>query len=495
MKLMHFKDYARNLNKRTMATEKIAPSSSDISRPRTQTASRDDGTNEQRTCGWCGYSPTHPKRDCPANDKMCSQCKKKGHFKAVCRQKPTKAVRQVNVGYEQCDSLYLGSVSSTLTDRKTSRKDFEVEVEMCDRPIRFFIDSGADITVIPAKLYDPRRMPKLQRPSRELIAHGGSKLEVEGQFTTKLRYKALTTTEEVYVISTNESPLLGREAALELALIQCIKNVTKQDYCKRYSHMFQGLGLVKGPPYTIKLKTDKHPKPLKAPRRIPYPLRDKVKDELDRMESMGVIRRVNEPTERCAGMVLTVKPGGELRICVDDVDLNEALVSDRTILPTVEECLGRLAGATVFTKLDAKNLFWQAALSEESQLLTTFITPWGRYCFQRLPFGIKCAPEYFHATMKRILENKPAEPLQDDIIIGGKDQEEHDRKLEIVMSALHDNGVKLNRNKCELAKQELKFLGHIVSANGVRPDPKKVEAIEQYSMPTNKQELLRYLGM
>ena len=121
------------------------------------------------------------------------------------------------------------------------------------------------------------------------------------------------------------------------------------------------------------------------------------------MESMGVISKVDEPTPWCAGMVVVLKTNGKVRICVDLKPLNENVLREVHPLPKVDETLAQLAGAKVFTKLDANSGFWQIPLAESSRLLTSFITPIGRYQFNKLPFGISSAPEHFQKRMSAIL--------------------------------------------------------------------------------------------
>ena len=134
------------------------------------------------------------------------------------------------------------------------------------------------------------------------------------------------------------------------------------------------------------------PHSLFTPRNIPIPLRGKVEEELLRMEAAGVISRVDEPTPWCAGMVVVPKKSGAVRICVDLKPLNESVLREVHPMPKVDETLASLAGATVFSKLDANSGFWQIPLAEASRPLTTFITPFGRFCFNKLPFGISSAP-------------------------------------------------------------------------------------------------------
>lgn len=180
-------------------------------------------------------------------------------------------------------------------------------------------------------------------------------------------------------------------------------------------------------------------------------MKDQVKDELDRMEAMGVIRKMEEPTEWCAGMVVVPKPIKKPCICVDLTRLNDSVCRERHILPAVDETLAQLEGAKVFSKLDVTSGFWQVPLHEESQPLTTFINPFGRYCFQRLPFGISSAPEHFQLRISQIITGaKGALCHADDILVYGKDRAEHDERLQEVLKRCEKAGLTLNE-KCEFS--------------------------------------------
>ena len=123
------------------------------------------------------------------------------------------------------------------------------------------------------------------------------------------------------------------------------------------------------------------------------PLYQETKAEIERMLENGVISPVDEPTEWCAPMVVTPKANNKVRVCVDLTKLNNFVQRENHPLPSVDTTLGKLAGAKYFTKLDANSGFWQIKLSEGSKKLTTFITPWGRYCFNVLPYGISSGSE------------------------------------------------------------------------------------------------------
>ena len=214
------------------------------------------------------------------------------------------------------------------------------------------------------------------------------------------------------------------------------------------------------------------------------------------MEAMGVIEKVTEPTPWVAGMVVVPKKSGSIRICVDLKPLNESVQREVHPIPKVDETLAQLAGAKVFSKLDANSGFWQIPLEEKSKLLTTFVTPFGRYCFNKLPFGISSAPELFQRRMNTILEGLEGYvDLIDDLLIYGKDQAEHDARLHAALKRLADANVTLNQDKCAFSQRSINFLGHVIDEQGIRADPEKTAAIAKMEVPQNITDLRRFMGM
>ena len=253
-------------------------------------------------------------------------------------------------------------------------------------------------------------------------------LPVKGQFKATLKYGDREVTEDIYVVRRLRRALLGRPAIESLGLLCRVNAVqSKSELKQRFLKLFNGLGKLEGE-YRIQLRTDARPFALTTPRRVAIPMLPKVRAELERMERLGVVRRVQEPTEWCSGIVVVPKPGGKVHICVDLTHLNESMCRERHLLPAVEQTLAQLAGAQVFTKLDANSGFWQIPLANESALLTTFITPFERFCFNRLPFGITSAPEHFQRCMTELLTNIDGVVcLMDDILVHGRSPEEHDK--------------------------------------------------------------------
>ena len=186
------------------------------------------------------------------------------------------------------------------------------------------------------------------------------------------------------------------------------------------------------------------------------------------MEVTGVIVRV-EPNYWCAPMVVVTKKD-DVRICVDLTKLNESVRCERHEMPSVEYTIGQLSDAILFSKLVANSGFWQFPLADESALLTTFITPFGRFCFKLLPFGISSAPEHFHRRMSAILEGIDGVLCQiDDILIFGATQNQHDERIREVLRRLQNENVTLNAKKCQFSVQEVKFMGQTINESGNQP--------------------------
>ena len=452
-------------------------------------------------CTRCGKRQHAGKQQCPARDVTCRKCHKRGHFQAMCRTKALKVVSTT----EQEDTDSVDSFVGAITESKsleiptisTGTEPWMVTILLNTYPVSFQIDTGADVSVIPENLYKKLQAPLLEPTKRSLIGPNQAKLKVRGQFTGTLSHNSKTVQEVVYVVKGLRKALIGRPAIIALQLVSRINAIdsVRQGIISKFPTLFKGLGTIEGE-YNIVLKDDARPYALVTPRRIPLPLKSQVEQELQRMEKLGVVRRVDTPTEWCAGMVVVPKGNNKVRICVDLTKLNKNVCRERHILPSVEETLAQLNGAKVFSKLDANSGFWQIRLSEKSALLTTFITPMGRFCFKRLPFGITSAPEFYQKQMSHILSGLPGVAnMMDDILVFGQSQEEHDHRLELALDRINKAGITLNSEKCEFSKKRVKFLGHIIDESGIHPDPEKILAIQQMKTPTSISELRRFLGM
>jgi hypothetical protein len=156
----------------------------------------------------------------------------------------------------------------------------------------------------------------------------------------------------------------------------------------------------------------------------------------------------------------------------------------------------KLSGAKVFSTLDALNGFWQIELDPESSKLCTFNTPFGRYKFLRLPYGISSAAEVFSKRFKDIFQDiDGCEPYVDDLIVWGKDKQEHDYRLSQVLKRAREQNIKFNLKKCKFAQNSVVYMGHIISSEGLKVDGEKISAIINMPKPKCKKDVERFLGM
>ncbi len=166
------------------------------------------------------------------------------------------------------------------------------------------------------------------------------------------------------------------------------------------------------------------------------------------------------------------------------------------LLPTCDEIVNRLKGKTVFSVLDCKDGYWQIQLDEESSRLCCFNTPFGRFKFNRLPFGINSAPEIFQKKCYELFGDLPGVGIYfDDIVVSGSNEKEHDENLDRLLKRAASCNVKFNKDKFQFRVHEIKYLGMLINKEGVKAGPSHVRAIKEMNTPSNKQEVRRLMGM
>ncbi len=449
---------------------------------------------EARKCTRCGGGQ-HGRDACPAKDAVCHRCRRKGHFKNQCFSRDVRELTGEDATGERenaLDAAFLGAVNSD------DAKAWTETVLLNGVETVFKLDTGAEVTAVSEATYKKLKFGTLTKPTKALYGPARQSLHPLGQFVGSLSHKQSSSDQVIFVIKNLQTNLLGLPAitALNLAArVDTISLTSDAEVHARFPKLFQGLGNL-GEEYTIRLKPGAKPHALYTPRRVALPLCSKVKEELDRMEALGVTSKVSEPTAWCAGMVPVPKKDGSMRICVDLKPLNECVLRETHPLPKVDNLLAQLSGATCFSKLDANSGFWQIPLASESRRLTTFITPYGRFCFNKLPFGISSAPEHFQRRMNTILEGlQGVVCLVDDVLVYGSTPENHDVHLHAALKRIETAGVTLNQEKCVFRKTQLRFLGHIIDKSGVMADPEKTSAIAKMNAPCSVPELRRFLGM
>ncbi|KAK3701094.1 hypothetical protein QZH41_004873 [Actinostola sp. cb2023] len=241
-----------------------------------------------------------------------------------------------------------------------------------------------------------------------------------------------------------------------------------------YSDCFEGIGCFEGEYHIILDETV--PPVVHPPRRIPEALRKPFKAELDSLCAQEILKKVDKPTDWVNSFVCVTKPNGSIRLCLDPKDLNKATKRPHHYTPTLEDILAKLNGAKYFAIVDARSGYWNIKLDEESSYYTTFNSPFGRYRFCRLPFGLICAQDVFQKKVDETFGDLTGVTgIADDIVVVGfkEDGSDHDTNLQAVMERARSTGLKFNPDKCVIKSTSIPFYGHILSANGLKVDPSK----------------------
>lgn len=230
---------------------------------------------------------------------------------------------------------------------------------------------------------------------------------------------------------------------------------------------------------------------------IPKPLYKEVKAYIQDLLAKKWIVKSKSPY--AAPVVCVRKKDGSLRLCIDYRLLNQKTVPDRHPLPRIQDLIDTLGGFNWFSILDQGKAYHQGFVAEGSRHMTAFITPWGLYEWVRIPFGLSNAPAAFQRSMEEMLSSLRDEcciPYLDDVLCYAKTFEGHVEVLRRVLKALQQHGVKLRPTKCELFKQEVRYVGRLVSADGVRIDPKDLEAIQalREKAPNTVGEVRKLMG-
>ena len=428
-----------------------------------------NGGNQASKCARCGFEQHTLASKCPALGKTCNYCKKVNHFASVCRtkhharsDKTLNEVTQKGDDYteecssEECSSVsYLGMCKEEQDSNNATNWEAKIKVNDSRKKIIFKIDTGAEVCVMNSK--DCQKITKsctLMKSDRKLVGASGP-IKIKGMFPTTLSCKGKEYKCNMYVLEDENTTtnLLSRDASVYFELVKFVGNAWDDS-------SIYGFGKWDTTPVKLHLKEDSQPYAVMTSRKVPIPLMKPVKQALDEMEANGVIEKVTHPTEWTSPMIPIQKPSGKVRICVDLRKLNLCLKRETYPLPTFKEISAKFYGAKWFSKLDAASGFYQIPIEQNSSDLTAFITPYGRYKFLRLPMGINIAPEIYQRKMDELLAGmKGVMCYMDDVLIVGQTENEHDENLRAVLSKIMSSGLKLNKEKCELKKQSISFLG------------------------------------
>ena len=447
-------------------------------------------------CKFCGYNHEPSRFQCPAWGKTCNNCKGRNHFRSVCTRKRTvRAIErdtdEQEIFKEKCSEYaWMNVVSGKEKSRETAL------LNVNKTTVRFFLDTGADINAICqrfVKKYQVKPTPvNLKMWNKSILTpFGETELEVSNPKNGK------STQVKFIVVPNDLMCILGKKTCQDLGFVTINSDtfISKVDQVPKIQDLGD-LGQAK-----LTVVKDVPPRALPC-RRLPQAIQVRVRQELDLLVKRGVLIPIHEPTEWVSQMAIVQKANGKLRICIDPQPLNRALLREYYKLPTLDDVLPSLAHAKLFSKLDVKEAFWHVRLDEDSSKLTTMITPFGRYRWNRLPFGLKVSSEIFQRLLTEALEGLHGVfCVADDIVVVGcgktenEARRDHDQKLQQLQQRCSKKNIKLNEEKEIIRTIEITFMGHRLTSSGVKVDETKVKAILGMPAPDDVAGVRRFCGM
>lgn len=409
-----------------------------------------------------------------------------------------------DVSSESEEAFTLACLKTGTTIEKV--KPFEVNMEVNKKIVNFEIDTGCSVSIMNEskfkETWKKEQRPQLKQTKLTLKSYTGEKISVVGVAEVEVKSEEQVKTLTLVVVKGAGPSLLGRGwlEAIKLKWDEIkhmrTEGLTLQEVLTKNEEVFkEELGMLKDMKATIRVSAEAQPK-FYRPRSVPYAMRAKVEEELDRLQKEGVISPVKY-AEWAASIVPVLKPDGSVRICGDyKLIVNNASSLEQYPIPRVDELFNTLEGGKQFSKLDLSHAYQQIVMEEESKKYLTVNTHRGLFTYNRLPFGVSSAPAIFQRTMESLLQGLPMVAVYlDDILLTRRDEAEHLRTLNEVLRRLKEAGLRLHRRKCAFLQDEVEYLGHKVDAEGLHPVVSKVRAIEEAPSPTTVTELKAYLGL
>ena len=451
-------------------------------------------------CNQAGHFSNSP--DCPAREKTCKKCKKRGHFSVCCRTKNQQhSVNHVVEPEITPVEKHRNSEARHYAFSVSPEKGKKIECDVGGVQLSLLVDSGASVNVIDTSTWNALKQQGIECDSfkcdEQIFSYGHEKgLPVIGKFMTTVCHNGKIVEAEFLVFEGTGVPILSLHTANELEVLKIVNAVSKtQDVKDKHSDLFKGIGKLKD--FELELHIDESKPPIAQKlRQVPHHLREKIEAALDELLDLDIIEKVEGPTEWVSPIVPVPKKNGELRICVDMRRANEAITRVRHPIPMIDDLLQVIGEGKKFSKIDLRSGFHQIELSEESRKITTFITHKGLFRYKRLMFGVNAAPEIYQHIIGQLIADIPgAVNFIDDLIVFGKDENEHDARLEKLLNRLKEKGLTLNPEKCEFGVPRIQVLGYDVGPNGISVTSEKIKAISEARRPENVSETRSFLGL
>ena len=472
------------------------------------------GGSSKDRCRFCGRSQHSSGKTCPAKNKTCNTCGKEGHFEVMCHRDGGKKQQQQN----KSGKAKLSSVKVCAAGvKKAPTVKMELSCINGKAMVSVLPDSGADISVMGVDVLKQigEDVMNVRRDDRvESNAVNGSKMKALGYINGTFRLGKREVKDKIHVFRGVKGALMSWFAAKQMGILpESYPNpavhavslnavsgtTTKDELVKEFADVFSGeVKVMPGEKFKIHLTQDAKPFCVRAPRTIPLAYHEPVKEELELLQRQNIIAPQTKPTDRCHAMAVSLKKNGKVRLNIDFIPTNKYVKRENYYSKTPAEEVRDIAqsGARFFTSLDAIKGYHQCPLDEESQDLTTFITPFGRFKFLRAPYGICSISEHYNRRMDEAFQGLSGiRRVVDDVLIFDKDKTEHEKHVREVLQRCRDKGISLNKEKFLYAEKEVLFAGFHVSSDGYRISDAVTGAIARFPTPSSRSDLRGYFGL
>lgn len=508
-------------------------------RGRQTTFGNDRRPSESRgNCFCCGF-PNHLARNCFHRFDTCTKCHVRGHIARACRSSRDGNIQQleadvtasssgeanetdegavdVNWNYED-DFLVIqggagianGDASEVVNNIRADPMALKVTIN--GRELLMEVDTGAYIAAISKATKDALfPLLKIEELNKSFNAYGKVKIDHEGVIKgLNVVFQGKQALLDLVVMTRPGPTLIGRQwlQALGLWPLDFARNNLHHDVyhlrtenvpemlMKKFPVLFgPGVGCYNKGTLKLVLRENAQPVAMKA-RKLPFALMPKVEREIDRLESLGHLEKV-DISEWATPIVPIIKKDGSVRICGNfKITVNPQLIIDRHPLPLIDEIFAALSNGDTFSQIDLKHAYMQIPIDETARDLLTIITHKGLYRYKKLTEGIASGPGGFQRIMEQCLMGiKGCIAYLDNVFVTGKNTKEHCETLHAVCRRLEQFGFKVTVQKCDFFKKQLNVLGYVIDKNGLHKAKDKIRAMVEAPRPQNFKELSSFIGL